>query len=307
MQIKLYLKNVTTDDINCKTLEASDGLIVTGNASINDGNLSVNNGNLNVAGDTTLMGHLDVTNGLDVSGNTSITGTLDVASTTTLNGATRINNNLFVDGTGTFTGNVIAPNIDQLRTDVDILNAPESTDGSVRNIAAEYISKVVSEAPEAFDTLTEFYAWITTHTSDATDMNNRILANKENIDHLTVDVQNHETRITKLEGDVEDIDDRLSNLETWSHDVQLDTIPILRNEVASLRARVANAESAIANNTVAINNAQASINNLSGSLGALANRVAALEGSQYWELSGGNVSAKAGRAAQAAGFYDTTV
>lgn len=301
------LKNVTTDDINCKTLEASDGLIVTGNASINDGNLSVNNGNLNVAGDTTLMGHLGVTNGVDVSGNTSITGTLDVASTTTLNGATRINNNLFVDGTGTFTGNVIAPNIGQLRTDVDILNAPESTDGSVRNIAAEYISKVVSGAPEAFDTLMEFYAWITTHASDAADMNNRILANKENIDHLTVDVENHESRITKLEGDVEDIDDRLSNLETWSHDVQLDTIPILRNEVASLRARVANAESAIANNTVAINNAQASINSLSGSLGALANRVAALEGSQYWELSGGNVSAKAGRAAQAAGFYDTTV
>lgn len=302
------LKDVIADDINCKTIEATEGLTVTGNASINDGNLSVNNGDFSVSGDTNLRGHLNVTNGVDISGNTTMSGTLDVTGATTIDGVTTVNNNLVVTGTGNFDGNVSAPNINQLRSEVTVLNSPESVDGSVRNIAAEYISKVVSGSPEAFDTLMEFYAWVTTHESDAAHMVTRITNNENNIDALDTRVDDHEdrikylenTRLPNLENKVDGIDTRLQLLETWSEAVDLNEIPILRakvselhNEVTDMRAQISSINSAIGT----INNQLSNINSA----------IQSLQNSQYWTDNGNTLTAKNNRSATANGFYDSAV
>jgi len=301
------LKNVTTDNINCKTLEASNGLIVTGNATINNGDLTVNNGDFGVTGDATVSGHLTVSDGANITGNTVLAGPLDVTGAANFRSPVNINSNLTVNGTGAFTGDVTAPNITRLRSDVDLLNASEQTPGSVRNTTAHYIAQVVASAPEDFDTLSEIAAWITANGKDAAGMNTRINENANNIAelangmaHLSADVENHEKRITQLESDLQAQDNRLSTIEHWADLVDLDELPILRDEVAALRTRVANAETAISNNAAAITN-------LSGALSQLASRVGALESAQYWAVDGSTVYAKDGRSVRGAGFYDSTV
>lgn len=54
-------------------------------------------------------------------------------------------------------------------------------EGSVDKKVADAVSAIVSDAPEAYDTLKEISDWITTHTSDAAAMNSQIKTNKEDI------------------------------------------------------------------------------------------------------------------------------
>lgn len=68
---------------------------------------------------------------------------------------------------------------------IETLNGDETTAGSVKKQVADAVAKIVSDAPEAYDTLKELSDWIATHTGDATEMNSKITTNKTNIDNLT--------------------------------------------------------------------------------------------------------------------------
>lgn len=64
---------------------------------------------------------------------------------------------------------------------IALLNADETTEGSVKKQVADAVAKIVSEAPEAYDTLKEISDWISTHADSASTMNSNILANTQGI------------------------------------------------------------------------------------------------------------------------------
>lgn len=67
-----------------------------------------------------------------------------------------------------------------------LIGAVEGDDAkSVRAISAEEVAKIVSDAPEAYDTLKEIADWISSHASDASAMNSQINTNKSDIASLT--------------------------------------------------------------------------------------------------------------------------
>lgn len=65
---------------------------------------------------------------------------------------------------------------------IDVLNG--TGDGSVSKQVADAVANIVADAPEAYDTLKEISDWISSHASDASDMNSRINTNKEDIAKL---------------------------------------------------------------------------------------------------------------------------
>lgn len=67
---------------------------------------------------------------------------------------------------------------------ITTLNADAQTDGSVANQVATAVAQIVSDAPEAYDTLKEIADWITNHKTDAATMNSSILSNQTAIQAL---------------------------------------------------------------------------------------------------------------------------
>ena len=63
---------------------------------------------------------------------------------------------------------------------IDTLNGDKNISGSV----AYQIAQIVSDAPEAYDTLKEIATWITTHAGDAATMNSNIAQNTSDIEAL---------------------------------------------------------------------------------------------------------------------------
>lgn len=63
---------------------------------------------------------------------------------------------------------------------IDTLNGDKTVSGSV----AYQIAQIVSDAPEAYDTLKEIATWITNHAGDAATMNANIAQNKSDIEAL---------------------------------------------------------------------------------------------------------------------------
>lgn len=63
---------------------------------------------------------------------------------------------------------------------IDTLNGDKTVSGSV----AYQIAQIVSDAPEAYDTLKEIATWITTHAGDAATMNANIAQNTSDIEAL---------------------------------------------------------------------------------------------------------------------------
>lgn len=68
---------------------------------------------------------------------------------------------------------------------IDILNGDEAKEGSVKKQVADAVAKIIAEAPESFDTLKEISDWISSHSSDASEMNSKITQNTNNISALT--------------------------------------------------------------------------------------------------------------------------
>ncbi len=59
-----------------------------------------------------------------------------------------------------------------------------SGEGSVDKKVADAVAKIVADAPEAYNTLKEISDWITSHSTDAIEMNSQINANKTDIETL---------------------------------------------------------------------------------------------------------------------------
>lgn len=68
---------------------------------------------------------------------------------------------------------------------ITTLNGDSSVTGSVKQQVASAVAKIVSDAPEAYDTLKEISDWISSHASDASAMNAQINTNKGDIAALT--------------------------------------------------------------------------------------------------------------------------
>ena len=81
---------------------------------------------------------------------------------------------------------------------ITILNGDKTQDGSVKKQVAE----IVSDAPEAYDTLKEVSDWISSHTNSAATMNSQINTNKNDIANLKTSVESAETDISNLQTDV---------------------------------------------------------------------------------------------------------
>lgn len=69
-------------------------------------------------------------------------------------------------------------------TAIGVLNADETTVGSVKKTVADEIAKIVAGAPESFDTLKEISDWISGHANDAAAMNSAIQSNSSAITAL---------------------------------------------------------------------------------------------------------------------------
>lgn len=68
---------------------------------------------------------------------------------------------------------------------ISILNGNETSTGSVKKQVADAVAKIIADAPEAYDTLKEISDWISSHNSDASSINSKILENKNSITSLT--------------------------------------------------------------------------------------------------------------------------
>lgn len=85
---------------------------------------------------------------------------------------------------------------------ITILNGDKTQDGSVKKQVADAVAQIVSDAPEAYDTLKEVSDWISSHTNSAASMNSQINTNKNDIADLKTSVESAETNISNLQTDV---------------------------------------------------------------------------------------------------------
>lgn len=85
---------------------------------------------------------------------------------------------------------------------ITILNGDKTQDGSVKKQVADAVAQIVSDAPEAYDTLKEVSDWISSHTNSAATMNSQINTNKNDIANLKTSVESAETDISTLQTDV---------------------------------------------------------------------------------------------------------
>jgi len=69
-------------------------------------------------------------------------------------------------------------------TAISTLNGDKTQAGSVAKQVADAVAAIVANAPEAYDTLKEISDWISSHASDASEMNTQITTNKTDIANL---------------------------------------------------------------------------------------------------------------------------
>lgn len=112
---------------------------------------------------------------------------------------------------------------------IDTLNGDKNVSGSV----AYQIAQIVSDAPEAYDTLKEIATWITTHAGDAATMNANIAQNTSDIEALEALVGSTAvaTQIANA------IDAALKNGETDKYALAAD-LTSLSNEVIDIKSKL---------------------------------------------------------------------
>lgn len=79
----------------------------------------------------------------------------------------------------TYDDTALKSRVSATETAIDTLNGTGT--GSVKKQVADAVAGIVADAPEAYDTLKEISDWISSHASDASDMNSQINANKSAI------------------------------------------------------------------------------------------------------------------------------
>ena len=114
---------------------------------------------------------------------------------------------------------------------IDTLNGDKNISGSV----AYQIAQIVSDAPEAYDTLKEIATWITTHAGDAATMNANIAQNTSDIEALEALVGSTAvaTQIANA------IDAALKNGETDKYALAAD-LTSLSDEVDGIKLKLGN-------------------------------------------------------------------
>lgn len=114
---------------------------------------------------------------------------------------------------------------------IDTLNGDKNVSGSV----AYQIAQIVSDAPEAYDTLKEIATWITNHAGDAATMNANIAQNKSDIEALEALVGSTAvaTQIANA------IDAALKNGETDKYALAAD-LTSLSDEVDGIKLKLGN-------------------------------------------------------------------
>lgn len=85
----------------------------------------------------------------------------------------------------TYDDTALKNRVSATETAIDTLNGTGA--GSVKKQVADAVASIVADAPEAYDTLVEISDWISSHASDASDMNTQINANKTAIATLNGD------------------------------------------------------------------------------------------------------------------------
>ena len=112
---------------------------------------------------------------------------------------------------------------------IDTLNGDKNISGSV----AYQIAQIVSDAPEAYDTLKEIATWITNHAGDAATMNSNIAQNTSDIEALEALVGSTAvaTQIANA------IDAALKNGETDKYALAAD-LTSLSNEVNGIKSKL---------------------------------------------------------------------
>lgn len=123
--------------------------------------------------------------------------------------------NKFLKGDGTWAEVPGATDISDLQATVKVL-VGEDSDKSARTIAAEEVAKIVSDAPEAYDTLKEIADWIQSHPDDVTALNTRLTAVEGNVTliqqevgDLTTSLNELTTRVSTAETNISELDNRL--------------------------------------------------------------------------------------------------
>lgn len=318
----LKTKNVSADDINASAIAASDGMTITGNVVVTSGDLSLNNGDLDVDGTAS------------IAGATSIGGTLDVVGATKISSPVTINSNLNVAGTSSFggqmtanginsTADVNAPNIAQLRTDVNIINGDKTVDGSIKKAIDDLYQLLMGGSSGQhidYDTLNELANFVVEHQDFAealaalanqnkedivnlkakdTVLEGRIDTNanditdlKDSVLHLGNDVENHENRITALETTSRTHTAEIDEIKEWMHEAQVDKIEILRNEVErvgnELDSETDRLDDRIDDLTIKVNTNTNNISTLRTDLTNLSNTVA--QNTRNIATNAGNIS-----------------
>ncbi len=79
----------------------------------------------------------------------------------------------------TYDDTALAGRVSDVEGAIDTLNGTGA--GSVKKQVADAVAGIVADAPEAYDTLKEISDWISSHASDASDMNSKISANESAI------------------------------------------------------------------------------------------------------------------------------
>lgn len=123
--------------------------------------------------------------------------------------------------------------ISEIVDKVSALNGDSTEDGSVKNIVATEIAKIVDEAPESLDTLKEIADWISSHSESASAMNTQISENKSGILSLENAVKTLENSQNTTENDLESVKNSYSTKEEVS---ELSSVFVSRTDADSTYA-----------------------------------------------------------------------
>lgn len=121
---------------------------------------------------------------------------------------------------------------------ISVLNGEADTTGSVANLVAEEIAKVVAGAPEDLDTLKEIADWIEKHPDNVSEINSQLQQQQKTLDAVTTAL----VLLTDDNGNV--TSSAIENVDKLSSDVSL-LKAVLWDESAGLVPRVNALETSI--------------------------------------------------------------
>lgn len=131
--------------------------------------------------------------------------------------------------------------IEKIQDSIDTLNGGPDDEGSIANIAAAEVAKIVADAPEDFDTLKEIADWITSNPDSVPALNSRVTNLEElvgtpaSIDPET-QIEIPATGILKdiLDLKAVDADTRLNSLEALLGEISEEDQIVLQSAIGNL-------------------------------------------------------------------------